>query len=244
MADNLHRPMTQTIGILVYENFEPIDVFGFIEPFAIARFLGQRYVEDPPYPFTTKLIAEKVEPVHSMNGPAVLPDWDCDRARRESLDVLMVPGGLGVWPLLGEKKCKDGYEPLPDDQPLPVDVMALLDWMCEMAEKVPIIASVCVGAAVLAKTGLLDGVPAATNHAALMPVAHYGPRARWDNVARWVDTGKYVTSAGVSAGTDLGFHLVSRLAGRAVAEIAAKSAEYDWHRDPNQPIFYPPQADG
>jgi transcriptional regulator GlxA family with amidase domain len=50
-----------------------------------------------------------------------------------------------------------------------------------------------------------------------------------------------VSSAGVSAGTDLGFYLVSRLAGRAVAEIAAKAAEYDWRRDPNQPILYPEQ---
>ena len=40
----------------------------------------------------------------------------------------------------------------------------------------------------------------------------------------------------------MGFHLVSRLAGRAVAETAVKSAEYDWHRDPEQPIQYPQQA--
>jgi transcriptional regulator GlxA family with amidase domain len=51
-----------------------------------------------------------------------------------------------------------------------------------------------------------------------------------------------VTSAGVSAGTDLGFHLVSRLAGRAVAETAVIAAEYDWHRDPQQPINYPQEA--
>ena len=65
-------------------------------------------------------------------------------------------------------------------------------------------------------------------------MAQHGPRVLWDNVARWVDAGKYVSSAGVSAGADLGFYLVSRLAGQAV--------EYDWHRDPNQPIFYPQQA--
>jgi transcriptional regulator GlxA family with amidase domain len=70
----------------------------------------------------------------------------------------------------------------------------------------------------------------------------YGPRVLWDSVARWVDVGKYVSSAGVSAGTDLGFYLVSRLAGRAVAEAAASAAEYDWHRDPQAPIFYPQQA--
>jgi transcriptional regulator GlxA family with amidase domain len=53
---------------------------------------------------------------------------------------------------------------------------------------------------------------------------------------------RYVTSADVSASTDLGFYLVSRLAGRAVAEIAVQGAEYDWHRDPRAPIFYPQQA--
>jgi len=62
-------------------------------------------------------------------------------------------------------------------------------------------------------------------------VVQQGPRVLWDSVSRWVDAGKYVTSAGVSAGTDLGFYLVSRLGGRAVAEIAVQAAEYDWHRD-------------
>ena len=106
-----------------------------------------------------------------------------------------------------------------------------------------IIASVCTGAAVLAKCGFLDGLPAATNHDAFGWVAQHGPRVLWDNVARWVDAGKYVTSGGVSAGTDLGFYLVSRLAGRAIAENAVRAAEYDWHRDPQEPIYFPPQAD-
>jgi transcriptional regulator GlxA family with amidase domain len=64
----------------------------------------------------------------------------------------------------------------------------------------------------------------------------------WDRVARWVDAGKYVTSAGVSAGTDMGFYLVSRLTSPAVAKNAVRAAEYDWHRDPMTPIYYPPPA--
>jgi hypothetical protein len=74
-------------------------------------------------------------------------------------------------------------------------------------------------------------------------VAANGPKVLWDRVPRWVDAGKYVTSAGVSAGTDLGFYLVSRLAGRTIAETAVRAAEYDWHRDPRQPIRFPPQAE-
>ena len=111
-----------------------------------------------------------------------------------------------------------------------------------MNAKVGIMASVCTGAALLAKAGLLDGKPAATNHGSFGWVAQHGPAVLWDSVSRWVDAGKYVTSAGVSAGTDMGFYLVARLAGRAVAEIAVQTAEYNWHRDPQAPIFYPQQA--
>jgi transcriptional regulator GlxA family with amidase domain len=229
MAGSSTFPRTQRIGIFVYDRFEPIDVWGFLEAFSIARFLGTGYSSPPPYPFEIVLIGRTMANVKSINGPSVVPDWDFDRARREPLDLLMVPGGGGTWPLL-------------DDRTDPAGVAALLDWMRAMDAKVRIMASVCTGAAVLAKCGFLDGLPAATNHGAFSWVAGHGPQALWDNVSRWVDAGKYVTSAGVSAGTDLGFYLVSRLAGRAVAENAASAAEYDWHRDPQTPIFYPQQA--
>lgn len=229
MAGPSTFPRTQRIGIFVYDRFEPIDVWGFLEAFSIARFLGTGYSSPPPYPFEIVLIGRTMANVKSINGPSVAPDWDFDRARQEPLDLLMVPGGGGTWPLL-------------DDRADPTGVAALLEWMRVMDSKVRIMASVCTGAAVLAKCGFLDGLLATTNHGAFGWVASHGPRALWDNVSRWVDAGKYVTSAGVSAGTDLGFHLVSRMAGRAVAENAVSAAEYDWHRDPQTPIFYPQQA--
>ena len=227
MADKPTFPPTQRIGIFVFDGFEPIDVFGFVEAFSIARFLGKDYDSDPPYPFEIFLIGKEIAKVKSANGPSVMPDWDFAQALREPLDLLMVPGGIGTEPLV------DGN---------PDAVAKLVEWMQAMDKKVSIMASVCTGAAVLAKCGFLNGRPAATNHAVFGWVAGYGPLVLWDNVSRWVDAGKYVTSAGVSAGTDMGFYLVSRMAGRAVAEIAASAAEYDWHRDPQQPINYPQQA--
>jgi len=228
MADNTTIPQTLRIGIFVFNGFEPIDVFGFVEAFSIARFLGKTYSDPPPYPFEIVLIGKEVVKTKSAaNGPSVMPDWDFAQALREPLDLLMVPGGIGTGPLV------DGN---------PDAVAKLMEWMQAMDKKVRIMASVCTGAAVLAKCGFLNGLPAATNHAAFGWVAGYGPLVLWDNVSRWVDAGKYVTSAGVSAGTDLGFHLVSRLAGRAVAETAVIAAEYDWHRDPQQPINYPQEA--
>jgi transcriptional regulator GlxA family with amidase domain len=229
-ARNPTFPPTQRIGIFVYEGFEPIDVFGFAEAFTIARFLGTGYGGPPPYPFAVTLIGRCIDKVRSANGPAVLPDWDMKRALTEPVDLLMVPGGGGTWPLLDKEADPEG-------------VAALLDWVCRMDERVKFMTSVCTGAAVLARAGLLDGRPAATNHGAFAWVAQQGPKVLWDSVSRWVDAGRYLTSAGVSAGTDLGFYLVSRLAGRAVAENAVAAAEYDWRRDPQTPIAYPQRAE-
>jgi putative intracellular protease/amidase len=229
-SGNTALPPTQRIGIFVFEGFEPIDVFGFAEAFAISRFLGQGYADPPPYPFAVTLIARQRDKVRSANGPAVLPDQDMKQALADPPDLLMIPGGGGTWLLLDEKAD-------------PAGVAALLNWVRQMDGKVKLMTSVCTGAAVLARAGLLNGLPAATNHGAFSWVAQQGPKVLWDSVSRWVDAGSYVTSAGVSAGTDLGFYLVSRMAGRAVAENAATAAEYDWHRDPQTPIFYPAQAD-
>lgn len=236
MSNSIDFPQTIRIGILVYEGFEPLDVWGFTEAFAISRFLGTDYQSPPPYPFEILFISDELRPgvkkatpapVKSENGPRVAPDMFRDDALKQPFDLFMIPGG-NTGPLLDPTK--------------PKKVKALVDWVKAMDKRVKITTSVCTGAAVLARAGLLDGQPAATNHAAFGWVSQFGPSVLWDNVSRWVDAGRYVTSAGVSAGTDMAFHLVERLAGRAVAEAAAKQAEYDWHRDPQQPIFYPQQA--
>ena len=228
-------PPTIRIGILAYQGFEPIDVWGFTEAFAISRFIGTNYQSPPPYPFEVLLISNEVKPsrkaavpapVKSANGPRVAPDMFRDEALTKPFDLLMIPGGE-TGPLVEGKT---------------EAVKALVDWVKAMDKRVRLMTSVCTGAAVLARAGILDGKPATTNHQAFVWVTQFGPRVLWNNVSRWVDAGRYVTSAGVSSGTDMAFHLVDRLAGRAVAEAAAKEAEYDWHRDPEKPIYYPQQA--
>jgi len=155
-------------------------------------------------------------PVASYNGPRVVPDLFRDDALEHEFDVLLIPGGMGLRWLLDPDEIDDRD--------------ALFDWLIAMDERVQIVASVCTGSALLAAAGLLDGKPATSNQESFAWVATFGPRVLWDNVSRYVDAGKYVTSAGVSAGIDMAFHLVERLCGRAVAEIAAKTAEYPWQR--------------
>jgi putative intracellular protease/amidase len=168
MAAGSPFPRTQRIGIFVYDNFEPIDVWDFAEAFSIARFLGTGYSDPPPYPFEIVLISRDGSNVKSINGPSVAPDWDFNKALQEPLDLLMIPGGGGTWPLLDEKNHAG-------------DVAALLDWVHAMDGKARIMASVCTGAAVLARAGLLDGLPAATNHGAFDFVRQFGPKVLWDS---------------------------------------------------------------
>ena len=228
-------PAKKRIGILVFDEFEPLDVWGFVEAFSIARFIGTDYAERQNLPFEVVLISNQEgqggtmggpRPVKSYNGPRVAPDLFRNQALDTAFDVVMVPGGMGIRTILAN----------------PAQLQSVVKWLQLMDQKTPVISSVCTGAALLVKAGLLDGQRATTNHSAFAWVAQQGPLVLWDNVARWVDAGKYVTSAGVSAGTDMAFYLVQRLAGRAVAEQAAIEAEYHWQRDPNVPIHYPQQA--
>jgi transcriptional regulator GlxA family with amidase domain len=229
MSDETDYPPTRRIGVFVFDDFEPLDVWGFVQAFTIARYIGGAYADPTGCPFQVGFIGETLEKVRSYNGPSVVPDLTWAEAMEDSPDVLMVPGGFGVRSFL-------------DPDGSPEALAGVVDWLRAMNERVEIMASVCTGAALLARAGLLDDVAATTNRAAFEWVAAQGPLVLWDDRSRWVDAGRFVTSAGVSAGTDMAFHLVSRLAGRAVAERAAKAAEYCWQRDPSGQEGSPGQA--
>ena len=90
------------------------------------------------------------------------------------------------------------------------------------------VTSVCTGALVLAKAGLLDGRRATTHWGALATLAELDPTIRVDADARVVDDG-IVTSAGVSAGIDMAFAVVEAMHGRAVADETAHYMDYPRH---------------
>ena len=89
--------------------------------------------------------------------------------------------------------------------------------------------SVCTGALLLAKAGLLDNLTATTHHGALDLLREVAPNTKVVN-ERYVDNGKFVIAAGISAGIDASLHVVSRLLGHARAVETASYMEYDWAR--------------
>ena len=92
------------------------------------------------------------------------------------------------------------------------------------AETADVVASVCTGALILAAAGLLEGRKATTHWAYAGLLEKFGATYVRE---RWVDEGKVITAAGVSAGIDLAIHLVARLAGDQLARFIQLGIEYD-----------------
>jgi len=161
------------------------------------------------------MVAEKAGPVASAQGPKAVADFsfeDCP-----PLDMVLVPGGFGTIAELKNER--------------------LMDWLRDRSEKAEIVMSVCSGSALLAKAGLLDGHRATSNKQYFSLAVAQGPKVDWVKEARFVDDGKWVTSSGVSAGTDMALHVVERLYGAEVAEKVSNATEYQRQRDGSQDPF-------
>jgi putative intracellular protease/amidase len=102
-----------------------------------------------------------------------------------------------------------------------------INWIKSIADNNGILLSVCTGAFILSKAGLLDGKKATTWHGAIERLQEATPKATILRGTRFVDNGRIITTAGVSAGIDGALHLVSKIKGMEKAEKTAKYMEYD-----------------
>jgi transcriptional regulator GlxA family with amidase domain len=101
----------------------------------------------------------------------------------------------------------------------------LTDWIKARSQEAELVLSVCTGALLLAKTGLLDGLEATTHHGAIDLLRQTAPKATVHADRRFVDNGRVACSAGIAAGIDMSLHVVARLLGREVAERTARQME-------------------
>lgn len=188
------------ITALLFPGFELLDIYGPLELFGL---LGQR------------VAIQVVAPERGSVESSVSVRGYADNVMEDATDgdLLLIPGGRGVRPLV-----KDAA------------FLRRFDRLCAGHKR---IGTICTGSALLAKTGRLDRRPATSNKLALDWVRRQGPDVDWKHQARWVDADPLWTASGVSAGMDMALAMIARIWDTETAQKVARHAEYSPHADPD-----------
>lgn len=183
--------------------FDDVEVLDFCGPFEVFSVTGGRQALTP---FEVCTVAEDGERVTTRGGLSVNPTYGFENCPRP--DILLVPGGIGTR--------REMNNP------------GILQWLRRNAESAELILSVCSGALVLGKAGLLSGLSATTHHGALEELRAIDSDIVVLSGKRFIDNGRVIVSAGISAGIDMSLHVVARLMGKEQALETARYMEYEW----------------
>jgi transcriptional regulator GlxA family with amidase domain len=193
------------IGIYVYDEVEVLDFAGPYEVFTTAtRMHGRTSRDDRPL-FNVFTIGTSTAPVRARAGLKVDPDFSIHD--HPPMDCLIVPGGVVTAEL---------------EKP------EVINWISQQSTPGRVVAAVCTGAFMLAKTGKLSGKQVTTHWEDIDDLKEMFPSVDVLSTLRWVDEGAFVTSAGISAGIDMCLHLVERMHSRELAERTALQLDFDW----------------
>ena len=151
------------------------------------------------HPFQLYTVSESTSPIHASGGMKIVPDYTFENAPAPK--VIVIPA-----------------------QSQPSE--AALEWIRNATKTADVTMSVCTGAFVLAKTGLLSGKAATTYHGAFGRFAMQFPDIALRRGARFVENGNLATAGGLSSGIDLALRVVERYYGREVAQRTAYDMEY------------------
>lgn len=212
------------LGIYVFEDAEVVDFAAPYGVFSVAR----RY--DPA--LDVFLVAETLRPVQAQAGFTVLPNYDF--ASRPAMNAFLIPGGAGTRPETYNTRLREFIGGLPSGT---------------------LLTSVCTGSWILAMAGVLDGLPATSRKEpdrsearppGMVPIdrlARLAPACRVSR-ARVVDAGRVITAAGISAGMEMGFHLLRRAGYDEafiddVARVMEYTKAYDAYRDDRETAEQP-----
>src|SRR5437868_7981455 len=164
-------------------------------------------------PFRLYTVAETKKPIRTSGGMQIVPDYTIQNAPPPK--VIVIPA-----------------------QSQPSE--AVLEWIRKSSKTTDVTMSVCTGAFVLAKTGLLKGKSATTFHGAFERFAMKFPDVQLKRGARFVETGNLATAGGLSSGIDLALRVVERYFGREVATTTAFQMEYQgegWTKPESNAVY-------
>lgn len=189
------------IGIFLFNEVEVLDFAGPFEVLSITT-----YPESNVKPFDVKTVAQTKETVRARNGLQVVPDYSF--ADNTNFDILIIPGGYGA-------------------EEIEIHNDVVVSWIIDQMNKVTLMASVCTGAFLLAKAGLLDGKRATTHWMDIDRLEREFEKVLVERGVKYVDEGSIITSGGISAGINMSFFLIVKLLGEEIARTTAKRMEYD-----------------
>lgn len=198
----------KSVAIVLFDHVEVLDFTG---PFEVFSITGRRKIGEPFQVFT---VAEK-KTISAKNNLVVKPTYLFDEC--PPCDIFLVPGGGGF---------HDDGTPFGTRYEMNNEV--LLTWVKTKSASSELVLSVCSGALILAKAGLLDNLEATTHFMAVDLLKSIAPTTKVSPEKRWVDNGKVILSAGVSAGIDMALYVVEKLQGQEVAKEAAAYMQYDY----------------
>jgi transcriptional regulator GlxA family with amidase domain len=203
---------TRNVAIVLYDGVEVLDFAGPSEVFASAGgFSGVPGVDA----FNVYTMGATKSPVKSQGFVTVTPEYSIDDAPKP--DIIVIPGGHS--------------RSLTDDA-------RFMTWVRKAIPESEVTLTVCSGAFVAAKAGALDGKQATTWYGAVENLKKAAPNVDVQEGRRFIDTGRIVTTAGVSAGIDGALHVVARLTGRSAADRTARYMEYHWTPEPYLAVAY------
>ena len=191
----------RNLAILIFDGVQIIDYTGPYETF------GHTYSNDGQA-FNIYTVSEKTNAITTSMGMSVNPKFSFENAPKP--DLLLVPGG---------------------DVRAQVNSPTVLKWVQDASKNAEIVMSVCNGAFILAKAGLLDGMEATTTAGLIPLLRQEAPKVKVVDDRRFVDNGHIITTAGLSSGIDGALHVIERLYGRGTAQMAALGMEYNWDPD-------------
>ena len=205
VSDKDRKKLPITVGILIFEQVEILDVAGPFEVFSVARLNEERRSIEPS-PFRILLLGKTLDQVTAVGGLRLILDVTFDNC--PELDLLIIPGGWGTR--------------------IEINDVKFLNRIADRVAHTKLTASVCTGSSLLGRAGLLDGREATTHWRAFDFLREASPMVKIRKDVRFTLAEPIFTSAGVSAGIDLALLIVSHFFGTEIGVATARQMEYPY----------------